>query len=135
MFHGENFIVDRLLDTLDFTGFYSSLILAGDYCVIKAEEIVNDLTVYGGDSVKAMVDDPGALTLANLNLGKWNIVRKLPIGLGTRITGIHGGRLFEETLDDDFRYICVSTGLPETMQGAGNGTAIWKKSAILQSTI
>lgn len=49
----------------------------------------------------------------------------LPIAWGEKKTGIDGGYLWQESLTDDYRYICVYPGIP--------GIAIWKKIPLLST--
>lgn len=47
------------------------------------------------------------------------------IGTGPRITGTHSGVFKQLSLDDDFLYVCVTTG--------DTSTAVWKKAVLFQS--
>jgi hypothetical protein len=120
----------------DFTAFSNTTALAGDVWRCSADEqVVNEvsgnITVYKGDLIIAMEDNPGELTWTNLNAGKWDIMRKNPIGSGTKQTGVDGGVLGEKSFDDDYEYLCVEAGEPETLSGSGDGTATWKKKPLL----
>lgn len=112
----------------DFTDFSPANILSGDLwrCDVADGVIVNEIagnvTVYEGDLIIAMVNDPGELNFTNLNSGNWEIIRKNPITEATRQTGVDGGVKGEKAFDDDYEYLCVEGGEP--------GIAIWKKSVL-----
>lgn len=119
----------------DFAVFTGGSSLAGDnWRCIADEQIVNNevgnITVYKGDFVIAMVDNPGNLNYENLNNGNWDIIRRAPIGFGTKKTGKDGGRLFEASIDNDYYYLCVVAGDPENEPQGLPGTAVWKKIAL-----
>jgi hypothetical protein len=134
--HSVNNQVWNNRGTPDFTDFSPANILSGDLwrCDVADGVVVNEIagnvTVYAGDLIIAMVDDPGELNFTNLNSGNWEIIRKNPITEGTMQTGVDGGVRGEEAFDNDYRYLCVRGGNPESLPGAGDGTAIWKKSAL-----
>lgn len=119
----------------DFSVFTGASALAGDIwrCTADQQIVNNEVgnpTVYKGDFVIAMVDSPGNLNYENLNNGNWDIIRRNPIGMGTKKSGVDGGRLFEASIDNDYYYLCVIAGDPESMPGQGDGTATWKKMAL-----
>lgn len=123
----------------DFTNFYPDTVLAGDTWFGSNEDgvIVNNIAgnikIFKGDWLIALEDDPGVLNFETLNAGKWDIIRRIPTELGSKITGRDGGRLGSKSIDDDYEYTCTKSGLPETLVGAGNGTAVWKRHS-LQNT-
>jgi len=133
--HSPNNRVWSVKGDSDFTAFSYTAILSGDvWRCTSDEQIVNNEVgnpvVYKGDLIIAMIDNPDELNYTNLNNGNWDILRRNPIGHGTKKSGRDGGRLFEQSIDDDYYYICVLAGDPETLEGADDGTAIWKKSSL-----
>ena len=136
--HSPNNRVQSLIGDSTFIDFNNDDVLAGDsWRCSSDEQVVNNVVgnpvVYKGDKVMAMVDNPGPLNWENINNGNWDISRRIPIPPGTRITARDGGQEGVETYDDDYRYICVQSGIPESLPGRRDGTAIWKKSSIAQS--
>jgi hypothetical protein len=116
----------------DFSDFDPDKVLAGDLWRCTVEEVTvnsieGNVKLYEGDIVIALEDDPGALTYENINAGKWQIIRRRPVGEGAKQTGVDGGYQWEESFADDFKYICTVAGEPETSEGAANGTATWKR--------
>jgi len=136
--HSDEYRTMNIIGDIDFAAFDGADALAGDTWRMSADEqtagsILNNIIIYKGDKVMAMVDNPGTLNWENINNGNWDISRKIPITPGTRITARDGGQEGVETYDDDYRYICVQSGIPESLPGRRDGTAIWKKSILLQS--
>lgn len=111
----------------DFSAFDPDNILAGDNWDCNAESYVNvnDIEVYPGDLVIALVDNPGLLNEANLLAGKWRIDRKNIGTYGPKYSASDPGFLGQIAFDNDYFYICVDGGT------AGNAT--WKKTN-LQTT-
>jgi len=126
---------------VDFTQFNPALILAGDNwrcgnegTGVAVNNIDGNVYMYKGDISLALVNNPGALNHANINNGNWEIIRKNPIGSGTKISKRDGGYLFESSIDNDYHYLCVEAGIAESMDGARDGTATWKKTPLTLST-
>ena len=135
--HGSGLNAWNFRGKPDFTSFDPDMILAGDnwQCNTPGDGVVvnnvaGNVVMYQGDLLIATVDNPGALTHENVNNGNWEIMRKHPIGLGTKKSYVHGGYLFEASIDNDYHYLCVQAGVPETLNGSADGTAIWKKSPL-----
>lgn len=138
--HSDNLKALNFRGTPDFTNFYPPLVLTGDAWKcntpgdgVTVNNIAGNIIIYNGDIVIALADSPGDLNHENVNGGKWEIRRKNPIGFGTKKSYVDGGFLFEASIDDDYHYLCVKAGVPETLNGSGDGTAIWKKTALLKS--
>jgi hypothetical protein len=123
----------------DFTSFNPAAILAGDTWFGSVEDgvtvnnILGNLKVFKGDWVIAIEDNPGLLNYETFNAGKWDIIRRIPADQGSKFTGRDGGRFGWTSIDDDYQYVCTRSGEPETVSGAGDGTAIWKRHS-LQNT-
>ena len=125
--------------TGNFLSFYPTSVLAGDIWRCDSIEgvtvngIENNIVLYAGDYVLANIDSPGELIFANVINGNWEILRKNPVGFGTKTTNVNGGFLGESSIDDDYLYLCVAAGISESLPGAGDGTATWKKIHLLNT--
>ncbi len=139
--HSDSLKTWNYRGSADFTDFFPENVLTGDNwrCEIYGEEnfggtvvnnIHNNVIIYKGDIVVALIDNPNDLTYESLNNNEWEIIRKSPIGYGEKITGIHGGTWFEWSITNDFLYLCVTAGVGETNTGDGDGTAVWKRIQI-----
>lgn len=116
----------------DFTDFNPEKVLAGDLwrcnqSEVTVNEIEGNVKVYKGDIVIALDDDPGALNYDNINADKWQVIRRRPVGEGSKQSGVDGGYKWEQSFADDFVFYCTVAGHAETSENAGNGTATWKR--------
>lgn len=117
MFYSPENINDRFMGVVDFAGFAPTNVLKADYWIAGVDAYVNDFWIYEGDKVKALVEAPGDLNMANVIAKEWRV---------TRFSDQHGSRnsLYdpgfdgEMSFDNDNGYRCVTPGT------AGN--AIWK---------
>jgi hypothetical protein len=118
--------------TPDFSDFDPANILASDLWRCNQDEVTvngleGNIKLFKGDIVIALVDDPGALNYSNIEAEKWQIIRMRPVGEGSKKTGVDGGYRWEQSFADDYIYTCTVGGDPETSEGAGDGTATWKR--------
>lgn len=79
--HNPHLKVWNYRGTDDFSSFSPSSILSTDAWLCNATSNVvldsGQLTIRPGDLVVAIDDDPGALTLANIQAGKWKLIRSI----------------------------------------------------------
>ncbi len=116
--------------TPDFSDFNPLDILAGDLWRCNQSEVVvngvqDNIKLFKGDIVLALVDDPEPLTYPTIEDGSWQIVRMRPVGEGAKQTGVDGGYRWEQSFADDFIYICTYGGLANTHPNHGGAT--WKR--------
>jgi len=52
---------------------------------------------------------------------------------GDKISYVDAGEIGWISLGDDYAYFCIETGTAETILGANDGTAVWKKTPLFKS--
>ena len=138
--HNESFRAFTLRGTPDFTDFEPATILAGDIWFgseddgVTVNNLIGNIKIFKGDWVVACVDDADPLTYNSYNAGQWDIIRRIPADWGAKQTGVDGGRRGWTSFDDDYLYSCVVSGNQETISGAKDGTAVWKKTVLTTTT-
>lgn len=107
--------------------------------VISSTQINNIIVLTEAQYSALGTKEPGTLYLRGVPVVNpdgtvaWNLLTDNDIGTTERITGVHAGTFGDESLTDDYRYTCVLSGIAETTEGAGDGTAKWKKQPLFQS--